>query len=199
MKALLNTFSFALVVVFATAANVPAVTGTMEIAQAQKAVNNKPIDLALPTIADVLLKNGTSLIARVTAFDPKGRTIQFSLSGDSRSFPVAQVKQIIFRNDKWIYIRGNERPLVYTSTGEVVIRGENNAKAKQSTWSKIPLQAFKLVDPKLGQASVNLATVKNPRELKQIQSVAVNSLYVADEIEFTPAGLMTIKVTPIDR
>jgi hypothetical protein len=192
MKVLLNTLTFALVVALAAAvANVPAVTGTMEIAQSQKAVNNKPIDLALPTIANVLLKNGSSLTARVTAFDSKGQKIQFSLSGDSRSFLVAEVKQITFRKDK--------NSLVYTSKGELVIRGENSAKATQSTWLGIPLQAFELIDPKLGQASLNLATVKNQKEMRQIRSVAKNSLYVADEIEFTSAGKMTIKVTPIDR
>lgn len=190
MKALVNTLSFALVVALVTTvASVPAVTGTMEIAQSQKPVNNKPIDLALPTIANVSLKNGSSLTARITAFDSKGQKIQFSLSGDSRSFPVTEVKQITFRKNS----------LVYTSKGEPVIRGENNAKAIQSTWLGIPLQAFELLDPKLGQASINLATVKNQKEMRQIQSVAKNSLYVADEIEFTPAGKMTIKVTPIDR
>jgi hypothetical protein len=190
MKVLLNTLTFALVVAFAaTVENVPFVTSTIQVAQAQNAVNNKPIDLALPTIADVLLKKGSSLTVRVTAFDWKAQTIQFSRSNDSRSFPVAEIKQIIFRKDA----------LVYTSTGELVIRGENNAKAKQSNWLGIPLQAFELVDAKLGQALVNLATVKNQRELRQIRSVAVKALYVADEIEFTPAGKMTIKVTPIDR
>jgi hypothetical protein len=190
MKALLNTLTFALVVAFAaTVANVPVIAGTTEITQSQKVVNNKPIDLALPTIADVSLKNGSSLTVRVTAFDSKGGTIQFSRSNDSRSFPVAEIKQIIFRKDA----------LAYTSKGELVIRGENKAKAKQSNWLGIPLQAFELVDPKLGQALVNLATVKNQRELRQIRSVAVKALYVADEIEFTPAGKMTIKVTPIDR
>jgi hypothetical protein len=192
MKILLKTLSFASIVALAAiVANIPFVTGTMEIAQAQKAVNNKPIDLALPTTAQVLLKNGSSLTARVRAFDSKGQKIQFSLSGDSRSFSVAEVKQITFRKDKG--------SLVYTSKGELVIRGENSAKATQSTWLGIPLQAFELIDPQRGQASVNLATVKNQKEIRQIQSVAVNSLYVADEIEFTPAGKMTIKVTPIDR
>jgi hypothetical protein len=190
MKILLKTLSFASIAALAAiVANIPAVTGTMEIAQTQQAVNNKPIDLALPTIANVLLKNGSSLTARVTAFDSKGQKIQFSRSSENRSFAVAQVKQITF----------SKNALVYTSTGEVVIRGENNAKAKQSIWLGIPLQGLKLIDPKFGKASVNLATVKTPKELRQIQSVAVKSLYVADEIEFTPAGKMTIKVTPIDR
>ncbi|MFW9262396.1 hypothetical protein [Nostoc sp. CALU 546] len=192
MKTLINRLSFALVVVLAvTVANIPAVRGTIEIAQSQKAVNNKPIDLALPTRAQVLLKNGNSLTGGVTGFDSKGRTIKFSHSGDSRSFPVAEVKQIIFSK--------NKDALVYTSTGEVVIRGENNAQSKQRSWSGIPLEGFKLVEPKYGQASVNLATVKTQKELRQIQSVAVKSLYVVDEIEFTSGGKMTIKVTPIDR
>ena len=192
MKVVFKTLSLVLVVaVAASIENVQAVTGTIEIAQAQKVVNNKPIDLALPLIANVLLKNGSSLTGKVMAFDSKAQTIQFFISDDPRSFPVAQVKQITFSKDK--------DALVYTSKGELVIRGENNAKATQSIWSGIPLQVFELVNPKLGQASVNLATVKTQKELRQIRSVAVNSLYVVDEIEFTPAGKMTIKVTPIDR
>jgi len=38
-----------------------------------------------------------------------------------------------------------------------------------------------------------------PIEVKGIQSVAVKSVYVIDEIQFQPAGKMTIKVTPSDR
>jgi hypothetical protein len=86
--------------------------------------------------------------------------------------------------------------LVYTSTGDIVLRGEGNTKATQRVWSNIPLEAFQLVDSKQGQATVNLITVKTPTELSQIRSVAVKSLYIADEIEFSSTGKMTIKVTP---
>jgi hypothetical protein len=169
---------------------VQAVTGAIQIAQAQKTVNNKPIPLALPTIADIKLRNGSSITGRIAAFDSKGQTIQVSRGNDSSSLPVAQVQQITFSKDK--------QALVYTDTGKLIIRGEDNAKAKQSTWSGIPLQSFQLLNPTQGQASVDLATVIEQRQLRQIRSVAVKSLYVADEILFEPAGKMTIKVTPTD-
>jgi hypothetical protein len=76
---------------------------------------------------------------------------------------------------------------------------EDNSKATQSEWSNLPLQAFELVDSQRGQAKVDLATVKKPQELSQIQSVAVKSLYIADEIQFSSTGKITIKVTPADK
>lgn len=190
MKVFFKTLSLVLVVALAgTVENVRAVTGTIEIAQMQKAVNNKPIPLALPLIADVVLKdNKSSMTGMVTALDSKGQTIQISRNGDSRPLQIAQIQKITFRRDA----------LVYRGDGRQVIRGEDNAQAKQSTWSGIPLNAFQLLNSKLGQASVDLATVMNPRQLRPIRSVAVKSTYVADEIQFEPAGKMTIKVTPTD-
>jgi hypothetical protein len=190
MKVFLQTLSLALAIALAgTAENVQAVTDTIEIVQTQKAVNNKPIPLALPLIADVVLNDKSSMTGTVTVFDSKGQTIQISRNGDSRPLQIAQIQRVTFRQDA----------LVYRGDGRQVIRGEDNAQAKQSTWSGIPLNAFQLMDSKLGQASVDLATVMNPRQLRPIRSVAVKSLYVADEIQFEPAGKMTIKVTPTDR
>ena len=128
------------------------------------------------------------MTARVTAFDSKEQKIEFSREKDSKSLSIAQVQQVVFRKDK--------ESLVYTSTGDIVLRGEGNTKATQRVWSNIPLEAFQLVDSKQGQATVNLITVKTPTELSQIRSVAVKSLYIADEIEFSSTGKMTIKVTP---
>ena len=78
-------------------------------------------------------------------------------------------------------------------------RGDDPAQAKQSTWQNIPLQAFELKDPKLGQAQVTLAGVLKPIQLHGILGVAAKSLYVVDEISFQPDGKMTIKVMPTDR
>jgi hypothetical protein len=131
------------------------------------------------------------MTARVSRFDPKGQTIEFSRGKESKLLSVTKVKQIVFKKDKG--------SLVYTGTGEQVIRGEDHSKATQSVWSDIPLEAFELFDSQKGQARVNLATVKKPKELLQIRSVAVKSLYIADEIEFSSKGKMTIKVTPVDK
>ena len=171
------------------------VTANIQLAQtstqATTTVKNLPISLALPTMADIKLNNGESMTARVSRFDPQGQKIEFSRGKKSKLLSVTEVKQIVFKKDKGA--------LVYTYTGEIVIRGKDNSKATQSVWSDIPLEAFELFDPQKGQARVNLATVKNPKELKQIDAVARKSLYIADEIEFSSKGKMTIKVTPVDK
>ena len=192
MKVFFKTLSLVLVVAFAgTVENVQAMTSTAKIAQTQKTTNNKPIPLALPDTADVVLNDKSSLTGTVTAFDSKGQTIQISGNGDSRSLKIAQIQKLTFRRDALVY-RCNDHC-------QQVIRGEDNAQATQSIWSDIPLNAFQLLDSKLGQASVDLTTVMNHRKLLPIRSVAVKSVYVVDEIKFEPAAKMTIKVTPTDR
>ena len=184
------------VAVTGIAESIKPVTANIQLAQtstqATTTVKNLPISLALPTMADIKLKNGESMTsARVSGFDSKGQKIEFSRGKKSKLLSVTEVKQIVFKKDKGA--------LVYTYTGEIVIRGKDNSKATQSVWSDIPLEAFELFDPQKGQARVNLATVKNPKELKQIDAVARKSLYIADEIEFSSKGKMTIKVTPVDK
>ena len=196
MKIVSKTLSLMLVVaVTGIAESIKPVTANIQLAQistqATTTVENPPISLALPTMADIKLKNGESMTARVSRFDPQGQKIEFSRGKKSKLLSVTEVKQIVFKKDKGA--------LVYTYTGEIVIRGKDNSKATQSVWSDIPLEAFELFDPQKGQARVNLATVKNPKELKQIDAVARKSLYIADEIEFSSKGKMTIKVTPVDK
>jgi hypothetical protein len=196
MKIVSKTLSLMLVVAVAgIAENIKPVTANIQLAQTSTqvttTVKNSPISLALPTMADIKLKNGESMTARVSGFDSKGQTIEFSLGKESKLLSVTKVQQIVFKKD--------QGSLVYTGTGEQVIRGEDHSKATQSVWSDIPLEAFELFDSQKGQARVNLATVKKPKELLQIRSVAVKSLYIADEIEFSSKGKMTIKVTPVDK
>ena len=181
------------VAVTGIAESIKPVTANIQLAQTSTqvttTVKNSPISLALPTMADIKLKNGESMTARVSRFDPQGQKIEFSRGKKSKLLSVTEVQQIVFKTGS----------LVYIGTGEIVIRGEDKSKATQSVWSDIPLEAFELFDPQKGQARVNLATVKNPKELKQIDAVARKSLYIADEIEFSSKGKMTIKVTPVDK
>ena len=199
MKVVSKTLSFMLVVaVTGIAESIKPVTANIQLAQistqATTTVKNPPISLALPTMANIKLNNGESMTARVSRFDPKGQKIEFSRGRKSKLLSVTEVQQIVFKK--------NKESLVYISTGAIVIRGEDNSnsKATQSVWSDIPLEAFELFDPQKGQARVNLATViKNPNKLKEIRSLAVKGLYIADEIEFSSKGKMTIKVTPVDK
>ena len=197
MKVVSKTLSFMLVVaVTGITESIKPVTANIQLAQtstqATTTVKNLPISLALPTMADIKLKNGESMTsARVSGFDSKGQKIEFSRGKKSKLLSVTEVQQIVFKK--------NKESLVYISTGAIVIRGKDHSKATQSVWLDIPLEAFELFDPQKGQARVNLATVKNPKELKQIDAVARKSLYIADEIEFSSKGKMTIKVTPVDK
>jgi hypothetical protein len=198
MKVVSKTLSFMLVVaVTGITESIKPVTANIQLAQistqATTTVENPPISLALPTMADIKLKNGESMTsARVSRFDPKGQKIEFSRGKKSKLLSVTEVQQIVFKK--------NKESLVYISTGAIVIRGKDHSKATQSVWLDIPLEAFELFDPQKGQARVNLATViKNPNKLKEIRSLAVKGLYIADEIEFSSKGKMTIKVTPVDK
>lgn len=162
----------------------PLVTPTSDLSKTQETVNTS-IPVALPLNATVWLKEGGSTTGQVKGFDAK----QQSLTLGEESIQLTRIGKVLF----------DRKALAYQSDGTSVIRGENTAKAEQLTWKDVLLSAFQLKDPKLGQALVNLAGIINSSELKGIQSVAKNSVYLVDEIQFQPTGKMTIKVTPADR
>ncbi|MBD2775103.1 hypothetical protein [Iningainema tapete] len=192
MTVAFKTLILALIVTFVgTVKCVQAEISHVQIAQAQRtSINVTPIVLALPKAADVIFTDGRSATGRVTEFDSKGQTIQISNSGESRKLPINQLSKVIFKRDA----------LIYTSTGERVIRGEEQSKASRSIWDNIPLNAFRLINPSRGEASVDLSTlIMNSKRLREINSIAQNSLYVANEIEFKSKGKIAITVTPIDR
>ena len=155
----------------------------VEVAQKQKAVNTI-VPISLPVSATVWLKAGGSTTGQVKGFDSKKQIL--TLGGEP--IQLAKISKVTF----------DRKALAYRSDGKRIIRGEDTAKAKQSSWQDLALSAFQLIDPKLGQAQVNLDGVIKPTKLKGIQSVAENSVYVVDEIQFQSAGKMTIKVTPAD-
>ena len=189
-KVFIKLLAVVLVAAFAkTAYQAQAVSSSTEIAQASSPLANAAIAVTLPTTVNLVLKNESSMTGQLTAFDSKGQTLQISRSGNSRTVQIAQIQRLNFRQDA----------LVYDGTGKLVIRGDDTAVAKQSTWQNIPLQAFELKDPKLGQAQVTLAGVLKPTQLRGIRAVAAKSLYVVNEIQFQPAGKMTIEVMPTDR
>ena len=189
MKVFIQTSLLALAILIAIPGkNVQAVTKTTEIAQARSARVKKPIPVGLHTVVQVFLKNGSSVWATLTGFNSQKKTIQItSKNGSSREVQITEIKRMIA--DK-------KSPVVDYDGKPRVIRGEDSAEAKQSTWSGVPLSQFQVQQ---GQTNVDLSNVVNPRQLRGIRGVAMNSLYVVDEIEFDASGNMAIKVTPIDR
>jgi hypothetical protein len=147
--------------------------------------NDTIISVALPINAKVLLRQGGSTTGQVKGFDAK----QQSMTLGEESIQLARIEKVTF----------DRKALAYQSDGTNVIRGPDTAKAEQLTWTDVLLSAFQLKDPKLGQAQVNLAGIIEPKQLRGMQSVAKNSVYLVDEIQFQPTGKMTIRVTPADR
>lgn len=114
MKAFFKVLSIVLLVI-ATGLieNAAAIGGRNEVAQAQSVSTNTLIPITLPTLANVVLKNGESMTGLVSAINPHKRSLQISLSGASRSLQITQVQRVTFRRDA----------LVYTSDGRRIIRG----------------------------------------------------------------------------
>ncbi|WP_013321204.1 hypothetical protein [Gloeothece verrucosa] len=154
----------------------------------QNASTNALIPVALPTLADISLKDSSSLSGQVSAFDPTNQTVQISRSGNSRTLQISQIQKITFRRDA----------LVYDGDGKIVIRGEDRATAFLSTWQGIPFNGLRLINPNLGQAQVSLAGVMKPIQIREISSVAKKSIYVVNEIQFDSTGKMNIQVIPTD-
>lgn len=190
-KFFLKLLTIVLVAGFAeTAYQAQAVTSSTDIVQApNEGIARATIPIVLPVDVSLVLKDQRSMTGRLTEFDSQEQTLQISRERDSHTVQIAQVQQLNFRRDA----------LVYDSKGEIVIRGDDAAVAEQRTWENIPLQAFELKDPELGQAQVILADAIDPIQLRGILMIAKQSLYVVDEIQFQPAGKMTMKVTPTDR
>ncbi len=162
----------------------------MQLAQAQTPASKALIPVSLPYLADVTTKSGT-LTGQVTALDPKSQTIKLSYSGGSREIKIADINSVVkFRPDANVCCRQD---------GKLIIRGDDKAVAKTSTWSGLSLGALQLIDPSKGLAKVSLVGVKKPIEIRGIQSVAQSSLYIVNQIKFSAVGQMTLTVTPVDR
>ncbi|MFN6535466.1 MAG: hypothetical protein RM021_003730 [Nostoc sp. EkiNYC01] len=190
MKVVFSTLTIvSIIATTITVKNIWVASATPQIAQTQRSIIKNLIPLALPTSADLWFKDGKSITGQLTDFNSKNQKIQIFRAGTPRSVQLSQVQRISFRRDALVYIAGEGR----------VIRGEDKAKATQSTWGNIPVDAFRLINSKQGQASVDLSKVMNQKQLRGILGVAQDSLYVVDEMEFQSAKKLTIKVTPTDR
>ncbi|MEL6459449.1 MAG: hypothetical protein AAFQ91_14490 [Cyanobacteria bacterium J06621_15] len=189
MKRFFATLSIALAILIAIPTkNVQAVTQTTEIAKTKNTKAKKPIALGLHNVAKIILKNGNSILATLTGFNSQKKTIKITpKNGNSRTVKIEEIKRIIADKNS---------PVVNSDGKGRIIRGEDTAEAKQSTWSDVPFSQFQI---KNGETNVDLSDVVSRRRLRGIRAVAVKSLYVIDEIEFDDSGNMTIKVTPIDQ
>jgi hypothetical protein len=156
--------------------------------QAQKrSMQELPIPVALPTLADIYLKGGESKTGRVTAIDLRSQKLTIQRDGSPpASEHITKIEKVVFRKDA----------SVYNSNGKLVIRGDGTGlTAKEpETWHGIPLTDFKLQDPSKGYAEVKLESVFNQKDLAGRRAVAGTCLYVVEELKFEPSAKMTFQV-----
>jgi len=184
-----------LVMAAALAGNIQAVISqnvkTENLLLVQIPVNADELDLAvaLPDLAEVILKGGESSSGRVIGIDAKGQALSIQRNGKTATIPLSRIQKVVFKNGA----------LVYRSNGRQIIRGERDRPTgKLVTWSGIPLNTFTVKDSTQGKAVVKLKPpVVSTAQLRGIQSVARNRQYVVNEIQFnSQQKTITILATP---
>ncbi|MEH2081446.1 MAG: hypothetical protein V7K89_16035 [Nostoc sp.] len=183
MKAFFQGWVVAILVMAAAlAGNIQAVISqdvkTENFFLAQTPVNADELELAvaLPELAEVVLKGGESNSGRVIGIDAQGQALSIQRSGKTATIPLSKIQKVVFKNGS----------LAYRSNGRQIIRGERDRPTGKSvTWSNIPLNTFTVKNPTQGQAVVKLKPpIVSTAQLLGIQSVARNRQYVVDEIQF---------------
>jgi len=183
MKAFFQGWVLAILVMAAAiAGNIQAViskdvkTGNFLLAQTPVNADELDLAVALPELAEVILKGGESSSGRVIGIDAQGQALSIQRNGKTATIPLSQIQKVVFKNGA----------LVYRSNGRQIIRGERDRPTgKLVTWSGIPLNTFTVKDSTQGQAVVKLKPpVVSTAQLRGIQSVARNRQYVVDEIQF---------------
>jgi hypothetical protein len=182
MKSVRIILSLMLVLILTgTAEKVKALTKIMQLAQNQNVVNHAHVYAVLFEIADIKLKDKSSLTGRLTVFDPKNKTINIVLSGvDSRSVPIYQIQQITFRPYDDL-LEESRRVNVHRGGSKITLTG-------------IPLDDFVLLDGQKGQASVDLTKMVNETQKNPIPPLEPDEVLYVEEMQFDSTGKMTIKV-----
>lgn len=196
MKAFFQRWVVAiLVMATAIAGNIQAVisqdvkTGNLLLAQTPVNADELELAVALPELAEVILKGGESSSGQITGIDAQGEALSIQRSNKTATIPLSQIQKVVFKNGA----------LVYRSNGRQIIRGERDRPTgKLVTWSGIPLNTFTVKNSTHGQAVVKLKPpVVSTAQLRGIQSVAKNRQYVVDEIQFnSQQRTITILATP---
>ncbi|MBD2249108.1 hypothetical protein [Nostoc sp. FACHB-888] len=183
MKAFFQGWFVAILVMAAAiAGNIQAVisqdikTGNLLLVQTPVNANELDLAVALPELAEVILKGGESSSGQITGIDAQGEELSIQRSGKTATIPLSKIQRVVFKNGA----------LVYRSNGRQIIRGERDRPTgKLVTWSGIPLNTFTIKNSTQGQAVVKLKPpVVTTAQLRGIQSVARDRQYVVDEIQF---------------
>jgi hypothetical protein len=162
--------------------SVPVLLSQMAYAQVQ----DTWLLVSIPPLADIQLKDGSSITGRVKSLTAANMSVEFG--GTSAVVPLETVSKIKFRSDK---------PVV-TGSSSLSIRGAKLSPNTSGTrtWQNIPREGLRIKDQSKGLAEVNLANVLRPTEFRGVKAVAKTSPYVVDEIAFTTNQVLSVRVTP---
>jgi hypothetical protein len=185
MKAFFQGWVVAILVMAAAiAGNIQAViaqdvkTGNFLLAQTPVNADELELAVALPELAEVILRGGESSSGRVIGIDAQGQGLSIQRNDKNTTIPLSQIAKVVFKN----------AASAYRSNGRQIIRGGGDRPTGKSvTWSSIPMNNFTIKNPTQGQAVLKLKPPAfSTAELRGIQSVARNRQYVVDEIQFNP-------------
>ncbi|MBP0029197.1 hypothetical protein [Roseofilum sp. Guam] len=156
---------------------------TSSIAQAQS--TQQQLTVALPEVARIALKNGTTLSGRAIAINPQSITLE--RSNQSREIDWETVSSVQFDPDSDIWETQGRR---------LVIRGEEGAEKKKHLILDIPANQIQKLDPDIGHFRIDLSFLSRGR-IRGILQVAHDHLYVVEQIEYNPSqNVFTLQAKP---
>lgn len=129
------------------------------------------VQVVLPSVARVTLKDGSSKSGRLTKVDSHNQQLVLTRANQSLSIPIDQIEKVEFFRE----LNGEPKPLI--------IKGENRE------WSNISLSNLRIEDAEKGLAQVSLSSAADP-QLDSDQGV----IYVIEELSFTEADKMIVRV-----
>jgi hypothetical protein len=148
--------------------------------EAQK--KEQVLEIAVPSLAIVSLKPGSSYTGALTAFNSRNLTI--AAGGYSKTFSLSQIKQVEFQGDVWIVTPDGTRK-------RLPIRGI------PIPLEVVPVTAFQLENPP-HRAKVNLETVLSREEFERLSS-PTDRIHVVKKILFVSPEKMTISIVAAKR
>ena len=143
------------------------VSDSAQIAQSQL----KVVQVVLPSVAQVTLKDGSSMSGRLTEVESQKQQLVLTRANQSVSIPTAQIDKVQFFRE----INGKVLP--------PVIKGENR------NWSNISLSNLRIRDAEKGQVEISLPSEVDPR-LDSDRGV----IYVIEELSFPEADKVIVSV-----
>ncbi|MDJ0599051.1 MAG: hypothetical protein QNJ37_09470 [Crocosphaera sp.] len=156
--------------------------------QAPKVEMEQLLVVGLRESVTVWLKSGSSLTGRLAGFNQQELII--SDKDFFESIPLNKINRLEFSGDVYTIDSDGRRRR---------IRGEDNNTEETEIWQGLPLTAFQ-VQSSSNDGKLNIETIFSEQEIEEIKSIAIDSLYVVDEIEFDSSGQkMTIKTIVVDR